>query len=136
MPHCCCAGCERPAVEIRLRRMAAMLPSDMIIESAQRDGALVVSLRGEIDLSCVAELTTTLTRALSEATASHMVIDMTELGFLDSSGLGAIVSFHRQHPDVSFTLAVDGGVVGRLMEVTAMDQVFRVCSSVDEALSA
>jgi anti-sigma B factor antagonist len=113
-----------------------MLPSDMTIETAERDGALVVGLRGEIDLSSVSELTTTLTQALAEVEPSHVVIDMTGLAFLDSSGLGAIVSLHRGHPDIDFTLAVDGGVVGRLIDVTAMDQVFRVCSSVDEALSA
>lgn len=55
-----------------------------------RDGSLCVRVSGEIDLATAPQLRTSLSDALSQA--SEVVLDLGGVGFIDSTGLAAIIS--------------------------------------------
>ncbi|HEX2545960.1 MAG TPA: STAS domain-containing protein [Ramlibacter sp.] len=71
-----------------------------------------------------------------EAGATRVVLDLGELDFLDSSGLGAMVSIlkalgHRG----SIAVCNARGAVLSLFQLTRMDKVFTIAASRDEAIA-
>ena len=61
------------------------------VASEERDGRMHVMLRGELDLSTVSKVDEELERAESGAPAL-LVIDLSKLTFLDSTGLRCLVT--------------------------------------------
>ena len=109
----------------------------MRLVTSQRftDDAAVIGLSGDLDLATAPELRTALHEALTERT--KIIVDMSELRFLDSTGLGVLVRVHKKAKAagglVAFT-SVPGNVV-KILEVTCLDRVFPVYDTVDEALA-
>src|SRR5205809_6505608 len=60
------------------------------VETGTKDGASVVTLRGEIDVYTAPRLRQTLID-LVEGGATNIVVDMEKVDFLDSTGLGVLV---------------------------------------------
>jgi anti-anti-sigma factor len=72
------------------------------VERVAGDGHETLVLKGELDLTNVAELD----RALFETTAPHVLLDLGELGYLDSAGIRTIDLTHRRLRDEGRTLSV------------------------------
>ncbi|MGH3739326.1 MAG: STAS domain-containing protein, partial [Micromonosporaceae bacterium] len=109
----------------------------MRLVTSQRltDTAAVVALSGDLDLATAPELRTALHEVLAER--QIIVVDMSDLRFLDSTGLGVLVRVHKK-------AKASGGVVAfatvprnvvKILEVTCLDRVFPVYDSVEEALA-
>lgn len=61
-----------------------------------RDGdVLVVALCGEIDMATAPVMLTTATTALAQIDVASLRMDMSQVSFLDSSGLSALVQVHK-----------------------------------------
>ena len=73
---------------------------------------------------------------LIDAGHSQIVLDLSATDFLDSSGLGALVSAVKRMGSKG-TLAIAGatGAVPRLFSLTRMDRVFALHPSVDAAVT-
>lgn len=66
-----------------------------------------------------------------------VVLDLHKVDFIDSSGLGAIVATMKHlAPSRSLVLAGLTPTVEKVFKLTRMDSVFRVFSSLDDALAA
>ena len=91
----------------------------------------VLRLKGELDVSSSAALEDELGR-LEDATL--IVIDLSELEFVDSTGLGVLVKTHQRMREQDRQLAVveGGGQVKRLLELTGLDQQLMLVSGPDE----
>ncbi len=75
-------------------------------------------------------------RELSDAGANHIVIDMTDIAFMDSSGLGAVVTVMKQMGrDKTLELASLTTPVVKVFALTRMDKIFAIHASVDDALN-
>ena len=95
----------------------------LTIRSEQQD-AHFVSLHGELDLANAKALEDELIRI--EATGvSRIVLDLSELKFIDSTGLAVIVKAHRRamNGDHVLRLLRPHGEVARAFEVSGLDQV-------------
>ncbi|CAM3524047.1 STAS domain-containing protein [Parendozoicomonas haliclonae] len=67
---------------------------------------------------------------------TQLVVDLSQVNFMDSSGLGAIVSVLKQLGDKgAVELASPQKAVNDLFDLTCMDQIFTIHPSVDQALS-
>ena len=90
----------------------------------------VVALRGEIDLSTSPLLRATLT-SLIDAGAHDVTVDLSEVSFVDSTGLGVLVGalqlLQARGGDALFIRGV-GPAVRRVFELTGLDAVFSVAS--------
>jgi anti-sigma B factor antagonist len=64
-----------------------------------------------------------------------IVLDLAELKFIDSAGLGAMISAMVSvgRREGALKLAALGGDVHRIMTSMHLDQVFELCKTVDEA---
>ncbi len=76
-------------------------------------------------------------RAETENEARRVILDLSSVEFIDSSGLGAIVASMKQLGDGRrLDLAGLHPVVEKVFRLTRMDTVFRLFASLDDALSA
>ena len=101
-----------------------------------RDGTVVVSLAGELDLYNAEEVR----GALLDATAGRpgvLVVDLEEVRFIDSTALGVLIEARSRMADRSgFRLAAPGLETRRALEVSGLDQHFLVHDTLAEALEA
>jgi anti-sigma B factor antagonist len=88
-----------------------------------------VTLSGEIDLTAQPQLRSCLAKALT-ARPAQIVIDMTDLTFIDSSGLAALVIAHQQLTPARGGLVLTNvpAVAMRVLEITGLHHVFSVPS--------
>jgi anti-sigma B factor antagonist len=102
----------------------------------QRDGTVVVSLTGELDLYNAEEVR----GALLDACATEpeaLVVDLEEVRFIDSTALGVLIEARSRLADRSgFRLAAPGLETRRALEVSGLDRHFLVHDTVAEALAA
>lgn len=84
------------------------------------DGATVVRIAGEVDLSNVEPLRGQLTRALAEA-RGPIVFDLAELEFIDSSGLALLLLAIRHPPGVQIRATSE--IVRRVIDVSGLSTV-------------
>jgi anti-sigma B factor antagonist len=97
-------------------------------------GCGVVAAYGEVDLDTAVGLHRAVHTALRFS--SHLIIDLTQVSFIDSSGLGVLVGARRK------TNALGGAVslvhpplsVQRILVGTQLQQAFPLFGSLDEAL--
>jgi len=97
-----------------------------------RQGAQsVVSLSGELDLSSAPPLRELLSGVLEEDHLDPLVVDLSDLIYLDSTGLSVFVTAHKRASasGIEFCLTNPNPSVGRLFKVTALDQVFEIVDS-------
>jgi anti-sigma B factor antagonist len=99
------------------------------------DQIQLFGLGGTLDIAT----SPTLRAALLEAAdrANHeIVVDLTQLEFLDSTGLGALIGAHKRAAEHggSVRLVAHEGQILRLLRITGLLDVFSVYPSVDAAL--
>src|SRR5262249_34703524 len=109
----------------------------MELEVNQRNGTTVVTAVGStLDASNVERFKQRLA-TLVDGGATHLVLDLTALHFIDSSGLGAIIAtLKRIAGDVTLVLAPPATEVNEVFRLTRMDRIFRIVPTVDDALAA
>jgi anti-sigma B factor antagonist len=92
---------------------------------SRADGGVVVQLRGELDLATAPELQRELLGILEQA-CSSLTLDLGELTFLDSSGLGALYRARQAADAGSVPLRLEAVPrhVMRVLDVTAMAPLF------------
>ncbi len=95
---------------------------------------LIFKLRGSLDLATAP----TIRAALGEATekgSQRLIVDLTQLEFLDSTGLGVLIGAHRRAAEHggSFRLIVTDGPILRLLNITGLIGVFAVFHSLADA---
>jgi anti-sigma B factor antagonist len=102
----------------------------------RRDGAVVVSLAGELDLYNAEEVRSALLEACS-ADPEVLVVDLGEVRFIDSTALGVLIEARSRMADrQGFRLAAPGIETRRALEVSGLDRHFLVHDTVPEALEA
>ena len=103
---------------------------------AEVRGVCVARLVGEIDLAVVPRVGAELDGAAGPAVPS-LVVDLTGVTYIDSSGVHLLFKLaHRRLGDGGSTrLAVAGGPVRRVLELTGVQAAIGMDASVDEAIA-
>ncbi|MEM6372758.1 MAG: STAS domain-containing protein [Pseudomonadota bacterium] len=107
----------------------------MDLRTRSEENLQVVSvLDSRIDAAVAIEFKDAM-RASTEGGSDTIVLDLSEVQFIDSSGLGAIVA-SMKHMGSSRKLALAGltPTVEKVFRLTRMDSVFSVFSTLDGAL--
>jgi anti-sigma B factor antagonist len=97
----------------------------------------LVRLSGDIDLESAPALTETLRTVLDTIGTEPLVLDLTEVEFMDSSGLGVLVGAHQQASIQGSALILAGlnARVAKILRITKLHKVFTVVETVDEAMA-
>jgi anti-sigma B factor antagonist len=99
---------------------------------------VVLSVGGEVDLATAPQLHAKLMDLLDVGEASSVVVDLTPVGFMDSTGLTVLLAA-RQHASArgrSVQLVCPEGPVLRVIRLTGVEKVLPVRSSLVEAVGA
>ena len=100
-------------------------------------GVFIVEVRGDLDLFTSPRLRAMLDQAVN-AGSRGIVVDLLDVEMVDSSGLAALVFAQRRLGAIGRRLTVvveDEGVLSR-MRLAALDRIFTIATSRDEALGA
>lgn len=105
------------------------------LTSLQQGAARVLRVEGEVDLGTAAELTEA---ALDQVrlTPQVLILDLTEVGFLGSSGLSALLQV-REAAGPGTTLRVAAGpIVERVVQLSGLEDVLNLHATVEDAIAA
>jgi anti-sigma B factor antagonist len=113
----------------------------MAIEFGIRDRAVdgnthVVSVSGEIDLFTAPEFKQRIMAPIA-AGVDHVIVDLMETTFIDSSSLGVLIGAHRRLKarGGNLIVACDTESIVKTFRITGLDGVFQLADSVDAALN-
>jgi anti-sigma B factor antagonist len=92
------------------------------VETEDRDGLVRVALKGELDLSTVGRVQDELTR-VEAGSPSVLVLDLSKLTFLDSTGLRCLVTADQRARDQNRRLVIVRGpeAVQRVFTITRLE---------------
>jgi anti-sigma B factor antagonist len=109
---------------------------DYQIDHDPIDGGHLVVASGELDIAATPRLSTVL--AAATRPSGRMVLDLSDVTFIDSTALGTILKAATQLDDGGTLLAVvvPDGPVRRLFEMTNLTQRFRLFGTRAAALAA
>ena len=92
----------------------------------QADGAIVVEVRGSLDTDTVDTLRHTLVGTAQRERPPLLIVDLTFVTFMDSQGIGALVSGHHAAREVGTRLVLrnPSEFVHRQLRVTGLAEMF------------
>jgi anti-sigma B factor antagonist len=107
---------------------------DLTLDRRTYGSWAVVEVKGELDLYTAPSFRESVLEA-GDAEAPKVIVDFRGLGFIDSSGLGAIVAclkHIREHGGELALVAPEGSGLRRLMDLTGLDRVLTVYPTMDD----
>lgn len=109
---------------------------DLSIQIEERGRWKVLRVAGEIDLYTSPQLRERLLEAAASAEgAPFIALDLTEVGFVDSSGLGVVVGGLKHVREMSGDLvavAADDSPLAKLLALTSLDGAVHRMTSLDQ----
>lgn len=110
------------------------MPAGYAREIESSESGVVVSVSGEVDIYTASELRADLYAALDSSTGS-LIVDLSEVGFIDSTGLGVLIGLLRRSNEKERPLAlvIPGTNIARIFALTGLDKVFTIVKSRAEA---
>ena len=90
-------------------------------------GTLYVYLSGDLDQSCAALTRSRIDDLLAHTGARRLVLDLSRLGFMDSSGIGLILGRYRKLSEQGGELLLkwDGPAVERMLKLSGLTDLIR-----------
>jgi len=107
---------------------------DLVLGSRNENGWAVLEVQGEVDLYTSPQLRDAILRSIEEG-ENQIVIDLSNVSFMDSSGLGVLVAGLKRARERGGELALvfGEGSVQKVLGITGLDRVFPTHGSVGEA---
>ncbi|HEY6633997.1 MAG TPA: STAS domain-containing protein [Acidimicrobiia bacterium] len=98
------------------------------------NGWVSIAVEGEVDLATVDQLQLAIDEVYDDQAEKALVVDLTASSFMDSTGLKALVMSHRRFDGAGrgFAIAVSGGPVSRLIDLSGVNSSIRTVESVSE----
>lgn len=108
-----------------------------MLQSIREGERLIVRLEGELDHCCALSVRRQLDRMLSHPSVKTVILDFSNLTFMDSSGIGVILGRYRLLRDRGGTMAAMhmNAHVARIFHMSGMDRVIVNLDQLQEASS-
>jgi anti-sigma B factor antagonist len=107
------------------------------VERTSRDGIELVQVAGEVDIATAARLISVLNASVADAVRS-VVVDLSDVGFMDSTGLALLINAHRRLAlrRKGFAVVCPPGPLQRVFEIMDMIDTLHVCPDRESAARA
>lgn len=112
--------------------------SEFTVLVTEHESMPVIALSGEVDLHAVPRFRSAMQEAESRVDGETpiMLVDLGEVEFMDSSGLGVLIGYHRQLEEGGGGLRiVTGEAALKILRLTNLDTVFEIYGSRERAFS-
>lgn len=115
---------------------AGLGPQHFDIKVTWNDRDAILAVFGELDLVTAPDLAESVSIVLKKSPTA-VVIDLSGVGFLASTGMSLLASTHQQVGEkAGFAVVADGPATGRPLALVGLDEVFGIYATVDEAFVA
>ncbi len=107
------------------------------VEVRSDERATVLAISGELDLASSSALESELARVFDAENNELVILDLSELEFMDSTGLSILVKAHQRAQEAGrrFGLVKGRPQVQRLLSLTGVSERMRVADSLQELLN-
>jgi len=100
---------------------------------------MIAAVVGEVDIHSAPELRAAITESIESTTAATVIIDLSDVTFLGSPGLAALVAAKAQTAERGVRLGVvtgDNRIVLRPLQITGLDMSFPIHRSMADLETA
>ena len=109
-------------------------PEFRVEVSTPREDVVVVAVEGAVDIYAAPEFKALFLASIGQKT-HQVVIDLTRATFIDSSGLGVLVSGAKQAPKCAFAIVCDDEAMTHVFTMVGLDRIFTLFQSRAAALA-
>jgi anti-sigma B factor antagonist len=116
----------------------AKAPEELLFRYSLDDGVAVVGVTGEVDVATCGLLRDRLLRIVTDEDFRGLVVNLADVRFMDSSGLGVLVGvWHRVAATTTgLALAVPAPQVRRVLDTAGLTKVLPVYDAEADAVAA
>lgn len=110
----------------------------MVIDIVNRGNrTLVLSMKGRCDFKSRHAYQNAMDQAL-QSTPESVILDFTEVSYLDSAGLGLLALSHKKFSEsaIALIIASPSEPVRQILELANMGKIFPICDSLTAATQA
>ena len=113
------------------------MAENLILDTNDRGDLTVVSVKGEVDLYTAPSLKESVADLVTSG-RSKIAVDLGEVEFMDSTGLGVLIGALRRCREAggSLTLIAPREPVLKVLAITGLDKVFSIHTDVEQAASS
>ena len=96
---------------------------------------LYARLKGELDLSVAPQIRLELDNALNTKQIRHLIMDFSNVSFIDSSGLGVMLGRYKRLTEVGGTVRVENASpqVYRILVISGLSKIIEITQTREEA---
>ena len=107
---------------------------DLVLEDRSSGAWAVVRVAGELDLHTSPQLRDHVLTMVGEGSGMRIALDLTDVGFLDSSSLGMLVTLLKRirERDGDLRLVGVSGSPMKVFSLTGLDRVFEIAATTDD----
>ncbi|KAF2956160.1 STAS domain-containing protein [Marinitoga sp. 38H-ov] len=107
---------------------------DFTVDFSEKENYYLIKVDGEIDAYHSATFKQKSKEKLSSADYSKYVIDMSYVSYIDSAGLGAVVSLLKEARNLKKELILVGlqPQVRKIFEMTKLDKIVKIVDTIEE----
>ncbi len=105
------------------------------VQIEKKEQYMLVTLQGEVTLGCTAEVKEKVKEYAQLHQQYHLIVDMTGVSFIDSSGLGVMVAWFKMCNQEQGKLIFHGmnSHVSRIIGYAKLDKIFSVVDTLEDA---
>ena len=106
----------------------------LAVERSRTDGYELLTVEGELDIATAPRMLGALNDAIDE-TEAPLVVDLTDVVFMDSTGLALLMNARRRvvKQGHGFAIICPNGPIARVFEIADMVDSLRVCPDHESA---
>jgi anti-sigma B factor antagonist len=106
----------------------------LAVERTSQDGVELILVEGELDIASASRLISILNASVADAIRA-VVVDLTQVGFMDSTGLALLINANRRLAlrRKGFAVVCPPGHLRRVFEITDMVETLHVCPDQESA---
>ncbi len=103
----------------------------MQMTAINKEEKMVVFLSGEIDHHTCSEIRDGIDKLMVETKPKVLVIDLSDIGFMDSSGLGLILGRYRRANELNIQLLLSNvdKSVAKILKMAGVDKIIKTVIS-------
>lgn len=100
----------------------------MQMKAYSSDGSLIVRLEGEIDHHSAAEIREGLDRMIAESRPKALVLELSDIDFMDSSGLGLVLGRYRRLNEIGSQMFIKNPSprIEKILNMAGVDRLIKI----------
>jgi anti-anti-sigma factor len=111
------------------------LSTGLVLRAVATERGTLIQAYGEIDIANAGEMQRTVDSCVAGG-ADRLIVDLSGIRFLDSSGLNVLIRTARQFGPGSIGVVVSRPSIRKVFALTGIDRIVPIFASVTEAMQA